>query len=122
MADSIAEDDEGRHSVCNQEFHALVVAAARQPLLAQFVAATPYPLVISQYRDTQAQHPRANSLLEHRAIVAALRVRNSVAAEAVMRSHNIAVHRGLAITLSIISGVTRSSACYPAHGDMGWWE
>jgi DNA-binding GntR family transcriptional regulator len=97
MADSIAEGDEERHSVCNREFHALVVTAARQPLLAQFVAATPYPLVISQYRDTEAAHPRADSLLEHRAIVAALRVRNSVAAEAVMRAHNIAVHRGLAI-------------------------
>jgi DNA-binding GntR family transcriptional regulator len=97
MADSIAEGDEERHSVCNREFHNLVVAAARQPLLAQFVAATPYPLVISQYRDTQASHPRAESLLEHRAIVAALRVRNSVAAEAVMRAHNIAVHSGLAV-------------------------
>ena len=97
MADSIAEGDEERHSVCNREFHGLVVAAARQPLLAQFVAATPYPLVISQYRDTQASHPRADSLLEHRAIVAALRVRNSVAAEAVMRAHNIAVHSGLAV-------------------------
>jgi DNA-binding GntR family transcriptional regulator len=97
MADSIAEGDEERHSVCNREFHSLVVAAARQPLLAQFVAATPYPLVISQYRDTQASHPRAESLLEHRAIVAALRVRNSVAAEAVMRAHNIAVHSGLAV-------------------------
>jgi DNA-binding GntR family transcriptional regulator len=97
MADSIAEGDEERHSVCNREFHSLVVAAARQPLLAHFVAATPYPLVISQYRDTQASHPRAESLLEHRAIVAALRVRNSVAAEAVMRAHNIAVHSGLAV-------------------------
>ena len=97
MADFIAEGDEERHSVCNREFHALIVAAARQPLLAQFVAATPYPLVISQYRDTRAAHPRADSLLEHRAIVAALRVRNGVAAEAVMRAHNIAVHGGLAI-------------------------
>jgi DNA-binding GntR family transcriptional regulator len=101
MADSIAEGDEERHSACNREFHALVVAAARQPLLAQFVAATPYPLVISQYRDTQVLHPRADSLLEHRAIVAALRVRNSMAAEAVMRAHNIEVHRGLAITRSL---------------------
>jgi DNA-binding GntR family transcriptional regulator len=76
-----------QYSACNREFHALVIAAARQPTLARFHAATPYPLVMSQYRNLQTRHPRDGSLREHQAILAALRIGNSAAAEAAMRHH-----------------------------------
>ena len=104
MADFDVEGEGERYSACNKEFHALVIAAARQPLLSKFIAATPYPLVMSQYRDTQARHPRAGSLHEHQAVLAALRVRNSPAAEATMRAH-IANARG---ALTIASGQEQS--------------
>jgi DNA-binding GntR family transcriptional regulator len=85
------------YSVCNREFHALIIAAARQPTLARFHAATPYPLVMSQYRNLRTQHPRDGSLREHQAILAALRIGNSAATEAAMR-HHLAEAR-LALTL-----------------------
>lgn len=100
MADFDVEGEGARYSACNKEFHALVIAAARQPLLSKFIAATPYPLVMSQYRDMRARHPRAGSLYEHQAILAALRIRNSPAAEATMRAH-LANARG---ALTIASG------------------
>jgi DNA-binding GntR family transcriptional regulator len=104
MAGFDVEGEGERYSACNKEFHALVIAAARQPLLSKFIAATPYPLVMSQYRDVQARHPRAGSLHEHQAILAALRVRNSAAAEATMHAH-IANARG---ALTIASGQEQS--------------
>jgi DNA-binding GntR family transcriptional regulator len=54
-----------RYSSCNRQFHARILAAANQPTLAQFLAATPYPLVMSQYRDLLTRHPREGSLREH---------------------------------------------------------
>lgn len=75
------------YSACNREFHALVHSAARHPTLARFLAATPYPLVMSQYRNLDAVHPRAGSVDEHEAILAALTTRNRVGAEAAMRLH-----------------------------------
>ena len=87
-----------RYSACNKEFHALVLTAAHQPTLSQFLAATPYPLVMSQYRDLLTRHPRQGSLREHQAILAALRIGNSVAAEAAMRHHLAAARRALTLS------------------------
>jgi DNA-binding GntR family transcriptional regulator len=87
MSEFDVEGEGERYSACNREFHALVIAAARQPMLSKFIAATPYPLVMSQYRNLQTRHPRAGSLYEHQAILATLRIHNSAAAEAAMRAH-----------------------------------
>jgi DNA-binding GntR family transcriptional regulator len=87
-----------RYSACNKEFHALVLTAAHQPTLSQFLAATPYPLVMSQYRDLLTRHPREGSLREHQAILAALRIGNSIAAEAAMRHHLAAARRALTLS------------------------
>jgi DNA-binding GntR family transcriptional regulator len=86
------------YSACNREFHALIIAAARQPTLARFHAATPYPLVMSQYRNLRTQHPRDGSLHEHQAILAALRIGNSAATEASMRHHLGEARRALTLS------------------------
>jgi len=94
-ADRVGEGQ--RYSACNRQFHARVLAAARQPTLARFLAATPYPLVMSQYRDLLTRHPREGSLREHQAILAALRIGNAIAAEAGMRHHLAAARRALTL-------------------------
>jgi DNA-binding GntR family transcriptional regulator len=92
-----------RYSACNRQFHARILAAARQPTLAQFIAATPYPLVMSQYRDLLTRHPREGSLREHQAVLAALRIGNGVAAEAGMRHHLAAARRALTLNRAALA-------------------
>jgi DNA-binding GntR family transcriptional regulator len=86
-------DDE--YSQLNRRFHALVRAAAHQETLAQFVEELVYPLVMRQYRDLQAPHPRVGSLEEHQAILSAIITRNPEAAAAAMRHHISRVRRAL---------------------------
>ncbi|MDQ7904628.1 GntR family transcriptional regulator [Phytohabitans sp. ZYX-F-186] len=86
-----------QYSAYNREFHALIITAARQPTLSRFISATPYPLVMSQYRNQATRHPRDGSLREHQAILAALRTNNRLAAEAAMRHHLAATRRALTI-------------------------
>lgn len=93
------------YSACNREFHALIIAAARQPTLARFHAATPYPLVMSQYRNLRTSHPRDGSLLEHQAILAALRIGDSAAAEAAMRHHLAEARRALTLNATELSTI-----------------
>lgn len=104
MADADAVQDGKRYSSCNKEFHAQITASARQPTLARFISSTPYPLVMSQYRNLQVPHPRPGSLQEHQAIMAALRIGNSVAAEAVMRFHVESTRRALSINFAALEG------------------
>ena len=104
MQEADRAGDAQRYSACNREFHAIVTAAARQPTLARFIAATPYPLVMSQYRDLLTRHPREGSLHEHQAICAALRIGNSVAAEATMRHHLASARRALTLNRAAAEG------------------
>jgi DNA-binding GntR family transcriptional regulator len=85
------------YSACNREFHALIIAAARQPTLSRFIVATPYPLVMTQYRNVETRHPREGSLREHQAILAALVIGSREAAEAAMRHHLAGTRHGLTI-------------------------
>jgi DNA-binding GntR family transcriptional regulator len=103
MIEADAAGDGQRYSACNRQFHARVLAAARQPTLAQFIASTPYPLVMSQYRNVLTRHPRAGSLREHQAILAALRIGNKVAAEAGMRHHLAAARRALTLNRAALA-------------------
>jgi len=97
MVEADRRGDGDEYSACNREFHALVLASARQPTLARFIASTPYPLVMSQYRNIQTRHPRDGSLREHQAILAALWTGNKDAAEAAMRHHLAATRRALTL-------------------------
>jgi DNA-binding GntR family transcriptional regulator len=83
------------YSRLNRSFHEQVRNAAHQKVLAQFVEALVYPLVMRQYRDLQAPHPRAGSLDEHQAIFSALITRNPEAAAAAMRRHISSARRAL---------------------------
>jgi DNA-binding GntR family transcriptional regulator len=95
--------DGKRYSACNRQFHARILVAARQPTLARFIAATPYPLVMSQYRDLLTRHPREGSLREHQAVLAALRIGNGIAAEAGMRHHLAAARRALTLNRAALA-------------------
>lgn len=89
--------DGASYSACNREFHAAIHSAARQPTLARFLSSTPYPLVMRQYRNLEAPHPRIGSLHEHQAILATLRTGNAPAAAAAMRYHVASARRALTI-------------------------
>lgn len=83
------------YSRLNRQFHAQVRAAAHQETLSQFVEALLYPLVMRQYRDLAAPHPRMGSLEEHQTIFGAIRTRNPQAAAAAMHHHVAATRRAL---------------------------
>ena len=87
--------DRDEYSRLNRKFHAQVRAAAHQETLSQFVDALLYPLVMRQYRDLGAPHPRAGSVEEHQTILGALLTRNPEAAGAAMRHHVSSARRAL---------------------------
>lgn len=95
MGDAEEARAEADYSRLNRRFHRQVRAMARQPILSGFVDVLVYPLVMRQFRDRTRTHPRANSLNEHRAIVAALKTRNPDAAAAAMRHHVASARRAL---------------------------
>ncbi|MEV1025697.1 GntR family transcriptional regulator [Streptomyces sp. NPDC050264] len=86
---------EAEYSRLNRRFHRHIRTIARQPILSGFVDVLVYPLVMRQYRDLTRTHPRANSLNEHRAILAALQTHNPDAAAAAMRHHVASARRAL---------------------------
>jgi DNA-binding GntR family transcriptional regulator len=79
--------DQDEYSRQNRHFHRQIREAAHQQTLSGFFAALLYPLVMRQYRDLEAPHPRAGSLDEHQAILSAIITRNPEAASAAMRHH-----------------------------------
>lgn len=70
-----------------RRFHATVAEAAGSPTLTKFIDQTRYQLVRRQFWNADIVHPRPESLDEHKAIVVALRGRDSLAAERIMRLH-----------------------------------
>lgn len=87
MREAQSRGDEGEYSRLNRTFHASIRNAAHHETLARFVEALLYPLVMRQYRNLGAHHPRAGSLEEHQAILSGLVTRNPEAASAAMRYH-----------------------------------
>jgi DNA-binding GntR family transcriptional regulator len=87
MADAEARGDEAEYSRGNRLFHQQVKAAAHQKTLARAYDSLLYPLVMRQYRNLSAPHPRQGSLEEHQAILLAIITRNPEAAIAAMRLH-----------------------------------
>lgn len=97
MIPAALEHDAQAYSSANREFHGLVINASRQSTLIRFIRSTPYPLVMSQYRDPNAPHPRVESLREHKVILAALWTGDSAATEAAMRFPLAATRRALVL-------------------------
>ncbi|WP_328460041.1 GntR family transcriptional regulator [Streptomyces sp. NBC_00448] len=87
MADAHSRDDQVAYSQGNRRFHQLVKNAAHQYTLARAYDTLLYPLVMRQYRNLSAHHPRAGSYEEHQAILLAIVTRNTAAATAAMRHH-----------------------------------
>lgn len=97
MADDRARGDQAGYSQGNRRFHQLVKGAAHQATLARAYDTLLYPLVMRQYRNTSAQHPRTGSFEEHQAILLAIVTRNPQAATAAMRHHVASARHALAL-------------------------
>jgi len=95
MREAQADGDQAEYSRQNRNFHQQIRKAAHQETLARFFDSLLYPLVMRQYRDLEAPHPRAGSLEEHQAILSAIITRNPEAASAAMRHHIAAARKGL---------------------------
>ncbi|MGF1240302.1 GntR family transcriptional regulator [Streptomyces sp. 2-6] len=95
MAECQARGDEQGYSQGNRAFHEQVRRAAHQRTLARAHEALLYPLVMRQYRDLSAPHPRTGSLEEHQAVFFAILTRNPDAAAAAMRHHVGSARRNL---------------------------
>ncbi|MFI6345549.1 GntR family transcriptional regulator [Streptomyces sp. NPDC050560] len=87
MAECQASGDQAGYSRCNRTFHQQVKHAAHQQTLARAYDSLLYPLVMRQYRNLTARHPRTGSLEEHQAVFLAILTRNPEAAVAAMRHH-----------------------------------
>ncbi|MEU4893371.1 GntR family transcriptional regulator [Streptomyces sp. NPDC044780] len=87
--------DQAAYSRGNRAFHQSIKEAAHQETLARALDALLYPLVMRQYRNLSAHHPRKGSLEEHEAILAAIVTRNPEAASAAMRHHVASARRAL---------------------------
>lgn len=97
MADAESREDPQAYSQCNRRFHQQVKAAAHQTTLARAYDGLLYPLVMRQYRNLSAHHPRSGSLAEHQAILLAIVTRNAEAAVAAMRHHVGSARRALVL-------------------------
>jgi DNA-binding GntR family transcriptional regulator len=86
---AVAQDrgDEKEYTQGNRRFHQQIKEAAHQQTLARAYDSLLYPLVMRQYRNLGAPHPRQGSLEEHQAILLAIITRNPEAAVAAMRLH-----------------------------------
>ncbi|WP_329261305.1 GntR family transcriptional regulator [Streptomyces sp. NBC_01478] len=106
MADCKARGDQAAYSRGNRLFHQQIKQAAHQQTLAKAYDTLLYPLVMRQYRNLSAPHPRAGSLEEHQAILLAIVTRNPDAAVAAMRHHVASARQALLL---------RSARDRPAH-------
>ena len=87
--------DQDAYSRGNRQFHQQIKHAAHQNTLARAFDTLLYPLVMRQYRNLSAQHPRAGSFEEHQTIFLAIVTRNPDAAAAAMRHHVSSARRAL---------------------------
>jgi DNA-binding GntR family transcriptional regulator len=87
----------------NRKFHEQVKQAARQATLTGFVDSLLYPLVMQQYRDGDRADPRADSVREHQAILAAIVTHNPESAAAAMRHHLSSARRALQLNFPTLN-------------------
>ncbi|MFH8469037.1 GntR family transcriptional regulator [Streptomyces sp. NPDC017991] len=95
MEEARSRGDQDSYSRGNRRFHQQIKHAAHQTTLARAYDTLLYPLVMRQYRNLSAQHPRSGSLEEHQAIFLAIVTRNPDAALAAMRHHVGSARRAL---------------------------
>ncbi|MGW1022326.1 GntR family transcriptional regulator [Streptomyces sp. NPDC002577] len=95
MEEAQSRGDQDAYSRGNRRFHQQIKDAAHQQTLARAYDTLLYPLVMRQFRNLSAQHPRSGSLEEHQAIFLAIVTRNPDAATATMRHHVGSARRAL---------------------------
>ncbi len=100
MEESQSRGDGDAYSRGNRSFHQQIKHASHQTTLARAYDTLLYPLVMRQYRNLSAQHPRTGSLEEHQAIFLAIVTRNPDAANAAMRHHVGSARRALLLDKS----------------------
>jgi GntR family transcriptional regulator, transcriptional repressor for pyruvate dehydrogenase complex len=77
----------------NERFHDAVVAAARSPLLAEFMASIAVAVAESRHESLRQPGRPPQSLRQHEEIATAIRAGNPAAASAAMRRHMASVSR-----------------------------
>ncbi|MGI5452393.1 GntR family transcriptional regulator [Streptomyces sp. CA-249302] len=95
MEEAQSRGDQDAYSRGNRRFHQQIKQAAHQHTLAHAYDTLLYPLVMRQYRNLSAPHPRTGSLEEHQAIFLSIVTRNPDAAVAAMRHHVGSARRAL---------------------------
>lgn len=100
MEEFKARGDQASYSQGNRRFHQLVKLAAHQQTLARAYDTLLYQMVMRQYRNLSAQHPRDGSVEEHQAILMAIVTRNPDAAVAAMRHHVASARRALLLQVA----------------------
>jgi DNA-binding GntR family transcriptional regulator len=115
MADCQARGDQDGYSAGNRKFHQQIKVAAHQHSLAQAFDRLLYQLVMRQYRDVGAHHPRTGSLEEHQAILLAIVTRNHDAAVAAMR-HHVGSARGALVLRDAADGPAQQTPSAGAGG------
>ena len=103
------------YSALTARLHALIVRAARDDLLERQLASLNDALVRHQFRTVLIPVRWDQSLAEHRAIVAALRNRDAVAAERAMRQH-VSLVRAM-LTKAVATSHGANGADSRASGD-----
>ncbi|MFJ8925059.1 GntR family transcriptional regulator [Streptomyces sp. NPDC102364] len=100
MEEAQSRGDQDTYSRGNRRFHQQMKDSAHQQTLARAYDTLLYPLVMRQYRNLSAPHPRTGSLEEHQAIFLAVVTRNPDAAHAAMRHHVGSARRALLLDKS----------------------
>ncbi|MEB8338263.1 GntR family transcriptional regulator [Streptomyces endophyticus] len=100
MEEAQSRGDQDAYSRGNRQFHQQIKLAGHQHTLARAYDTLLYPLVMRQYRNLSAQHPRTGSLEEHQTIFLAVLTRNPDAASAAMRHHVGSARRALLLDKS----------------------
>ncbi|KOU69281.1 GntR family transcriptional regulator [Streptomyces sp. MMG1533] len=95
MEEAQSRGDQDAYSRGNRRFHQQIKQASHQQTLARAYDTLLYPLVMRQYRNLSAPHPRTGSLEEHQAIFLAILTRNPDSAVAAMRHHVGSARRAL---------------------------
>lgn len=91
MRETVARGDLGTAE--NERFHGAVVAAARSPLLAEFMASIAAAVAESRRESLRQPGRPRQSLGQHKEILAAIRARDPAAAAAAMHGHMQSVGR-----------------------------
>lgn len=87
MAAAAAGEDLPRYSQLNGRFHAAVLASSRNPEVRRLLESLHFPLIRYQFRTILVPGRKAQSLDEHRRILACIARRDPLGAERAARTH-----------------------------------